>query len=269
MRSESTKLSAAAAVMLTLLALCAAACAFFGGSDAADETGVAMELPASVPPWRGTTYWFCHNPECRRSFLSNEFTAESTCPECGGGLRQMNIPERRILPADTEIVRRFYETPQRILPMNVSIVLSGADRSSIHRPEVCQTSAGHEIVRTRRIRVPLSWRPEKPLEVTVLEMAHHGDAEAGIPPQYTFYAYWFIGANGRETASHWQRFWWMGTDRVFRGVSHRWAYVAVAGPRVPDDDGYLGLFSAFASQLHRKVLRTPETAGAPEAESGN
>jgi len=251
---EEKKLFAATAAMLLLIALCAAACAWWGGSDAADEAGVRMELPESVPPWHGTSFWFCQNAECAKAYVSNEYTSESPCPACGGEMRQMNIPERRILPADTEIVRKYYQTPQRIMPLNASIVLSGADRSSIHRPEVCQTSAGHEIVRRRRIEVPLSWRPERPLELTVLEMTHHGNAEAGIPVQHTFYAYWFVGAHGRETASHWKRFLWMATDRIFGGVSHRWAYVAVVGPREPGDDGYLGLLGAFVSQLHRKVL---------------
>lgn len=268
MRGEGAKTVLATAAMLLLLALCAVACVLFGGSDTADEAGISMELPRSVPPWRGTTYWFCQSEGCGKGFLDNSFSSDTPCPACGGELRQMNLPERRLLPADTELVRRYYETPQRILPLNVSIVLSGADRSSIHRPEVCQTSAGHEIVRRRRIAVPLSWRPDRPLEITVLEMTRHGGAEAGVPPQHTFYAYWFVGAKGRETASHWKRFWWMGTDRVFRGVSHRWAYVAVVGPRVPGEDGYLGLLSAFASQLHRKILRTEEPAEALPA-AGN
>lgn len=268
MRSESAKTAFATAAMLAGVVLCALACRFFGGSGSADEAGIVMQLPEIVYPWKGTTFWFCQNPECRKAFLSNECTFGTPCPECGGELLQMNIPERTILPADTEIVRRYYDTPQHFLPLNVSIVLSGADRSSIHRPEVCQTAAGHEIVQRRRIRVPLSWRPEKPLEVTVLEMTRHGGAD-GTPPQHSFYAYWFIGAKGRETASHWKRFWWMARDRVFGGISHRWAYIAVFGPRTPGEDGYLNLLSAFVSQLHRKVLRTPETEGAPEAESGN
>lgn len=267
MKTESAKTAAAAAAMLLLLALGAAACAFFGGSETADEAGVAMELPGYLPPWRGTTYWFCQAEGCGKGFLDNGFGFSTPCPACGGELRQMNLPERRLLPADTEIVRKFYDTPQHLLPLNVSIVLSGADRSSIHRPEVCQTAAGYEIVRRRRIGVPLSWRPDRPLEITVLEMTRHGNTELGQPPQHTFYAYWFVGAGGRETASHWKRFWWMGTDRVFRGVSHRWAYVAVVGPRVPGEDNYLGLLSAFASQLHRKVLLPPATdAAAPAAE---
>ena len=59
----------------------------------------------------------------------------------------------------------------------------------------------------------------------------------------------------RETASHLARMAWMGYDRVFRGVSHRWAYIALAGQRQPGSEAHLQTVADFASQLHPALLK--------------
>ena len=77
----------------------------------------------------------------------------------------------------------------------------------------------------------------------------------GAPATYSsYYAYWFVGKD-RETASHFVRMAWMGYDRVFRGVSHRWAYIALAGQRVPGSEAHHQTVADFASQLHPALLK--------------
>ena len=116
------------------------------------------------------------------------------------------------------------------------------------------TAAGHEIVGERVIRIPLAGRAE-PLEVMVLDMAKPYPGADGAPATYSsYYAYWFVGKD-RETASHLARMAWMGYDRVFRGVSHRWAYIALAGQRQPGSEAHLQTVADFASQLHPALLK--------------
>ena len=236
------------------LAVAAWALVFKTGVANTDEAGIVLELPAQVDGWTGIGLLFCPNRNCGSQFAENQLADPTTCPKCGEPLGNMNWAERSLLPADTGLVRKFYQRPGGRDALHATIVLSGDDRSSIHRPQVCMTAAGHEIDRERIIRIPLEGRSE-PLDVMVMDMSKTGAGPDGAPSQYlSYYAYWFVG-KGRETASHFQRIAWMGYDRIFHGVSHRWAYIALSGPRAPTGDAHLQTIADFASQLHPALLK--------------
>ena len=172
----------------------------------------------------------------------------------------MNYAEKSMLPADTGLIRKYYER-DGAQPISASIVLSGNDRSSIHRPQVCMTANGYEIANETLLRIPLG-EGRAPLEVMVLDMDR---PRAGGGTETIYYAYWFVG-KGRETASHIQRMVWMATDRIFRGISHRWAYIAFSAPRDPNSDAHLQQIANFASALH-PLLLVPEEDDTPVSET--
>lgn len=240
--------------VIAALAAAAWALVYKTGIANSDEAGIVLHLPEQVGDWRGMDLLFCPNRECGGQYTSAQLETPATCPRCGAALGNMNWAERSMLPADTGLVRKYYERPNGQVPLHATIVLSGNDRSSIHRPQVCMTAAGHEIVGERVIRIPLEGRAE-PLEVMVLDMAKSYQDRDGAPATYSsYYAYWFVGKD-RETASHFVRMAWMGYDRVFRGVSHRWAYIALSGQRLPGSDAHLQTVADFASQLHPSLLK--------------
>jgi hypothetical protein len=82
---------------------------------------------------------------------------------------------------------------------------------------------------------------------------HPGDNGA----DYSFYAYWFVGKD-RETASHVQRMIWMAADRIFRGVSHRWAYIAIYGHRVPGSNAHIQLLADFIALFRPAIVLDPD-----------
>jgi len=47
---------------------------------------------------------------------------------------------------------------------------------------------------------------------------------------------------------------WMASDRIFRNVSHRWAYIAVAGLREPDTDDYQEEVVDFVQNLYPQIV---------------
>ena len=240
--------------VIAALAVAAWAMVFKTGVANTDEAGIVLELPAQVGDWTGVGLLFCPNRSCGAQFMEAQLENKAVCPKCGAPLGNMNWAERSLLPADTGLVRKYYQRPGGRDGLHATIVLSGDDRSSIHRPQVCMTAAGHEIMAERVIRIPLEGRAE-PLEVMVMDMAKTGTGPGGAPTQYlSYYAYWFVGKD-RETASHLQRMVWMGYDRVFRGVSHRWAYIALAGPRAATGDAHLQTVADFASRLHPALLK--------------
>ena len=219
-----------------------------------DEAGIILELPDQIGAWSGQELLFCSNRNCGRQFSAAQLEDPTTCPECGSPLDAMNWAERRMLPADTGLTRKYYSRPGERSGIHTTIVLSGDDRSSIHRPQVCMTAAGNEIMEERTIRVPLEGRDEL-LQIRVLDMSKQFSSADGKPfTSDTYFAYWFVG-KGRETASHYQRMIWMAMDRILHGVSHRWAYIALSGPRTPGSDAHLQEIANFASGLHPALLK--------------
>ncbi len=240
--------------MIAALAATAWALVFKTGVATSDEAGIVLHLPDQVGDWRGGDILFCSSRTCGEQFFSAQLQDPTTCPRCGSPLGNMNWAERAMLPADTGLVRKYYSRGDAPPGIQATIVLSGDDRSSIHRPQVCMTANGHEIDRERVIRVPLEGR-DAPLDIMVLDMVKPFTREDGSNGLYSsYYAYWFVGKD-RETASHLDRMAWMGYDRVFHGVSHRWAYIAMAGARAPGSDAHLQTIADFASQLHPALLK--------------
>ncbi len=219
-----------------------------------DEAGIVLALPDAVDGWRGVDILFCPDRACGSQYFTSQLEDPTTCPKCGSPLGNMNWAERSMLPDDTGLVRKYYAQPGGRAGIHATIVLSGDDRSSIHRPQVCMTAAGNEIMDERTIRIPLVGREEL-LEVRVLDMNKPFTLEDGTQgASSSYYAYWFVG-KGRETASHIERMAWMAYDRIFHGVSHRWAYIALSGGRVPGSDAHLQTIANFASQLHPALLK--------------
>ena len=133
--------------------------------------------------------------------------------------------ERSILPADTGYSRKLYvnqEGPrQQVL---LSIVLSGRDRSSIHRPELCLVGQGWTIDGSTRHSFDYPGRRAAGFEATILRVHRQptGTPRAASVPEIV--AYWFVGGD-RVVPSPGERVVYDAWNRVARGRADRWAYV--------------------------------------------
>ncbi|HEY8994563.1 MAG TPA: EpsI family protein [Lacunisphaera sp.] len=144
--------------------------------------------------------------------------------------------EREVLPADTGFSRKNYvllrDLNQRVF---LSIVLSGRDRTSIHRPEICLVGQGWTITgrATHAFRRPDDSRARVPATVLKIERevtTRRGD-KIKVP---ALFAYWFVGAD-KIVASNTERVIYSSLDRLRHLQTHRWAYV-VAQTLAPDGD---------------------------------
>ena len=238
-------------VVLGLMVLTSLALAFTVDVNVTDQAGVRVYLPDRVGDWSGREMRFCQNELCQKEYHVDELKDVNVCPACGGPLGSMSFGEKLILPADTEILKKHYNNPNG-RTIFVSIVMSGKERASIHRPQICLVGQGNEIIHSGVLDVPMDSR--KSLEVMLLDMIRRGKTPAGQPYEVpTYYGYWFVG-KGRETPYHVQRLIWMGTDRIFHNVSHRWAYIAVAGMRDPDGKVYQEEIRSFLEDLYPEML---------------
>jgi hypothetical protein len=239
-------------VLIGMMSILSLALAFTVDVRVSDQAGVRMQLPNRIGEWSGVDIRFCQNKECRKEFPANQLENIDICPACGGELSGMSYAESLQLPEDTELVRKQYRNPAGEVIM-VSIVLSGKERVSIHRPQMCLVGQGRTILEEEVDPVTIQGR-KQPLDVMILDLERDvrlNDGRKFKVPEY--YAYWFVGKN-RETPHHMQRMIWMAMDRILFNVAHRWAYISVAGSRQPGSDHYKEQVRDFVAKMYPEIL---------------
>ena len=119
--------------------------------------------------------------------------------------------ERTVLPADTEIDKRRYVSPDG--EFLVSVVVGGRSKSSIHRPELCLPAQGFQMASPRTVEVGgVEWH--------VITLAREEASSMG-------FAYTFFNQDGYRTSSHLRRIFRDVWDRSMRGRIDRWVMLTV------------------------------------------
>ena len=140
----------------------------------------------------------------------------------------VTVIEREVLPSDTGFSRKNYVSLRNLnVSVFLSIVLSGRDRTSIHRPELCLVGQGWTI--TGREQRTFQWpgRADAAIPVTVLRIEHDFTTAKGQKGKLPgLFVYWFVGAD-RVVATSWERVLRTSLDRLLHLQNHRWAYVVM------------------------------------------
>ncbi|MBV6498519.1 MAG: hypothetical protein CJBNEKGG_00741 [Prosthecobacter sp.] len=174
-----------------------AACRLSPEVRAGDAAGVVMELPTAVGRFLGQPM-------------------------------EKDAAEKALLPEDTQLVKMQYRSPGSAEDRDVAqvtLVLAGAERRSIHRPEVCLDGQGWTLLDSRVLDVevlPGRFLPVKDLLVERQVRMKDG----GSRTLRAHYAYWFIGTDV-TTPSNARRVWLSTWDNIFRNINHRWAYASI------------------------------------------
>ncbi len=244
------------AVLPVLVILGAASWALHAYVDVTlqDQPGVRMDLPTRLGGWTGHPLRFCHAKECRKEYRAEELPGDKTrCTACGGPLHTMTVEEYEQLPKDTEFIKSIYESAAGET-VYVSIVLTGRDRESIHRPERCLVGQGHSILSRDVREFPLPGGD--PMRVMVFLNEKKIETTQGAYGYLSYYAYWFVGQE-RETPDHYMRMFWLAWDRVVNSVAHRWAYISVSARREKDSGAYEKQLADFLPLLHNALVLKP------------
>ena len=189
-------------VLLLLAGATFLACRLFHDIETKTEPGVNMRLPDSLGNYLG-------------------FDVD------------VSESERLILPRDTEFAKKRYDG-FNWAEITAEIVLSGAQRQSIHRPQVCLTGQGWVIEKEETIPITLpDGRVQKVRKLTLVR------TEGGVRI-VGYFIYWFVGKD-KTTDDHFERIFLTSWDRIVHRVNHRWAYVIVdsilpPGSKVSDSD---------------------------------
>jgi hypothetical protein len=167
-------------------------CMLSPGAPVGDDAGVVMELPDEI----------------------NGYVGKSTPP---------SEAERKSLPPDTSFETKVYDL-RNGNQMTFNIVLSGEDRSSIHRPEICLPGQGWTIT-SSQVR-PISLSEGRVLEVMDLGLEQEHEMDNGEKRTIrAHYYYWFVGKDV-TTPKHLTRVLITSFDNIFENLNHRWAYIS-------------------------------------------
>lgn len=164
--------------------------------------------------------------------------------------------EREVLPPDTGYSRRNYVSIQdRARQVFLSIVLTGRDRSSIHRPELCLLGQGWNLV--SRTETTLTIGPGETLPVTLLRVEREVIGRAGERQAVSCWlVYWFVGRTA-TVASHAEMLWRSSLDRLLHFRADRWAYVVAQTPVMAGQTTDLRTIEEVLTDVWPRLKGTP------------
>jgi len=143
-------------------------------------------------------------------------TPELAFPELAGATWEelpMSESEKNILPADTVLMRRRYSFADGHF-LQLTAVVGGRSKSSVHRPELCLPGQGFLMKNPRTVSSgSVSWR--------MLDLEHAGDGRMG-------FAYTFANGQGLKTSSHLVRIFTDVWNRSVHGRIDRWVMLTVS-----------------------------------------
>lgn len=184
--------------------------------------------------------------------------------------------EKRLLPDDTEFAKAVYADPVQDAAkrdvIRCTIVLSGAERRSIHRPEVCLVGQGWSVMDSRTLPVDLGGGRTLSVKDLYIEKPITMK-DGGRRVLRAHYVYWFVGVDV-TTPSHTERIWLTIRDNLARNLNHRWAYPSLmalvtdnftpaeSGERLRTSDETLAMLSGFIRQLVPQIQKEFMEAGA-------
>ena len=173
----------------------------------------SVTFPETLAGFSSDEVRYCQNEQCGGVFALSRLTPPCTnCPTCDASLDRISLGEHRILPSDTQFIRRLYRASSGAEFM-VSAIIGGETKNSIHRPELCLPAQGYLMRRPADIAV--GGRPFHVVEI---------QPPGGLPGTM---AYTFFNQDGVRTASHVRRIITDVWDRSFHNRIDRWVMVTV------------------------------------------
>jgi hypothetical protein len=139
------------------------------------------------------------------------------------------------LPPDTSFRVRGYKADDGF-GVQVSVVLMGSDRSSIHKPQICMTGQGWTLDGAASGVENISLERPVPYGLPVNKLIFskpYKDRQGNAELARGIYVYWFVDED-RFTPNEWVRqALWVPQDLLLHGILERWAYIsyfATCGP---------------------------------------
>jgi hypothetical protein len=210
------------------------------------------------------------DPGVKTRPLANNKNLEVLLPEAAPGYTSEILTNNeallQVLPADTSFRVRAYLANDGFWSQ-VSVVLMGADRSSIHKPQICMTGQGwaldNSLARVEEVPMERPFAYALPIN-KVVGTKVITDAQGRTQTVSGIYLYWFVDGT-HYTASSWRWMaWLLPRDLLLHGVLERWAYISYFSPCLPGQE------TATLDRMKKLIAATvPEFQLVPKVNSVN
>jgi hypothetical protein len=134
-----------------------------------------------------------------------------------------------VLPADTSFGHRRYVAPDDRTWHDLSVVLMGADRTSLHKPQFCLEGMGFHIEEGGTLETTVHIERPTPYELPVVRLLASGkfNLDGQTRTIHGVYVYWFVADDALSASvSGMGRMWSLASHFMRTGVLQRWAYVS-------------------------------------------
>jgi len=142
------------------------------------------------------------------------------------------------LPKDSSYRELLYTGEDKFW-IQMTTVLMGTDRTSIHSPYFCLVGQGWTIDDGKTTVEPIHM--ERPLAYDLpvnklLATIQRADQSGTNQTVRGVYVYWYVdGSHFTPNAKLWMG-WWMPRDLLLHGLLERWAYISVFAPCLPGQE---------------------------------
>ncbi len=173
------------------------------------------------------------------------------------------------LPRDTSFGQRMYLNPAGSNDqVQLTVVLMGADRTSIHKPQFCLEGAGWRIDDKYSLETKIPIASPRPYELPVIRLVstrtmQNPQGQSAVVRGV--YVYWFVadGALSGDMSGN-ERMWWMAKHLLTTGELQRWAYVSCFSVCLPGQEEAtferIKKFIAASVPEYQLTPRTGQTA---------
>ncbi len=204
-------------------------CALTDGSYRVGPPGVSLEMPSLIGP-----------------FVSTD--------------QPMTALEKTVLAEDVRIERRFYTKSDRTIL--ATLVLSGAEKRSLHSPDVCLPAQGWKV--STQSPITLAADSGQPITATLMNMYQDIQTKDGRRARIrALNLFWYVGSDGTTCAGYHEHVRRTYSDALIKNINHRWTLVTMFVPLQDSssgiDDPYAELTAlqdvkAFIQMLMPKLL---------------
>jgi len=141
-----------------------------------------------------------------------------------------NVPESDIelgyFPKDTSFAQRWYTSADDLPGISATIILMGADRTSIHRPEYCLAGQGFTCDEKTVVDISVGGPDPYQLPVAKWKVSRRVQQPDGQNVKISgVYVFWFV-ADNEQTTGNVQFQCYLVRDLLLKGILQRWAYVS-------------------------------------------
>jgi hypothetical protein len=168
-------------------------------------------------------------PGIKATPIPGSTTMKIDLPEIVLDFTSTNMPESDVelgyFPKDTSYSRRLYQAPDGFW-VSTTVIMMGADRTSIHRPEYCLLGQGWSVNDKTVVKIPIDGVPHYELPVMKWVIGKTVATPDGQKQEIKgIYVFWFV-ADNEQTTGNIQLQCYLVKDLLFTGVLQRWAYVS-------------------------------------------